>query len=1668
MNPSAATTVADLLVSRAKQVTSAAYHFFDEDSEDRKSISYAELHEQARSIAGSLCRYGVGERVVVAMPTGAGFLRAFFGSLYAGLVPVPIPPLVSNTRARSRTRSLDIISDADPVCIFLPADQHERERVNLPRIELYDPDRLDDFATAVDVRSMTAEAPALLQYSSGTGGHPKGVLLSHRSIISNLASIYEAFGHSAKSRGSSWLPLFHDMGLVGGVLQPLYAGFPVCLMRPETFARRPLRWLEAISSFRATTSGGPSAAYEACIRAYRNAKHDAALSALDLSSWDVPFVGAEPVHAETLKTFEDVFRAHGFRPDRFIPCYGLAEHTLMVTAHARGSPLECDTAERGRSVVSCGWTVSPSELIVVDPDTNGEVAEGITGEVWISGPSTGIGYFKQPEATAHTFGARCTSRPNQSFLRTGDLGFVKRRRLFITGRLKNVIIVNGQNYESELLEQAILENSDDACVLASMVFQTDEPPAELIALVEVDHRRPRAALAAIEPRIRKLFAEEFELSIGALQLLKRGALIRTSSGKLRRQENRAVYASGTRAPLELGPSLAPPRATSAEGLEQALLELIARELRISPRQCPMTESLTSLGMDSLRATSLQGKIREELGVEISLVDLLASGSVSELGTKARSSVPILASDAELTLTERSIWFAHQLDPGVGAFNLSVALHVALDLRIDTLTQATRAVMQAHPALRARYGARSGSLHKEIVDIVDPRVEYVEAGTDAFRRKHFDLETPPLLSVGVAPDVGGFQLFVVVHHIACDYVSIGIVVEQLCETYSALMTGAELPSLRARGRPLLAARAGARSADSAKGVELTQLTSDRPRASWTWNTANVRQVINEELMRNVAQAAAEIGVTPHAVMLAALMALLQRYTGDDTITVGVPLTFRTPDLERDVGCFVSLLPLCADIGNGTTLAELARHITLNTASAIDYERGVPGAEEPPALPTTGEPPVCNIVFAYYPQAGFPERPDAAWRVEATHDNGALFELFFSVSRVQGETLLNLSYARDLFEPETADLLLNQLLEFVVRVSQAPRAPLRALAVEARHEISMSATACAEAFSPIGERFVRQVQATPDRIAVICGREQLSYACLNRQSLDLASRLQGLGLGRESAVGIHLSREPHLVVALLAVLQLGATYVALDPRLPKYRLQWMIADARADFVITTMSQRDVFEGSDARLVFIEQPTEASGAGFRPADVHPEQLAYILYTSGSTGTPKGVAVRHAGLSNLLSWSSSFFSREPASVLASTSLGFDLSVFEVLAPLCHGGTVILAESIGDLGTLAARHALTLVNTVPSALSAMLSALPRSVHTVNLAGEPLPRSLVRELFKTGHVRQVFNLYGPSEDTTYSTCCELTERDEIVSIGSPLPGRGALIGDELARPVALGMPGELCLYGTGLANGYFRAPRSTASSFVPHPHAAPGQRVYRTGDRARMMTNGNFRFYGRLDRQLKLRGFRIEPSEIEQVMNQIPEVLTSAVLVDNRVAQSPRLVAFIVQRRDGAVESAFLDEVRAHLLVRLPHYMVPQRFVALESLPVTRNGKLDQNALLAGLGVEPATLPRAPRSELEREMLDFWQKWLSTSRIGVDDNLFAQGADSLLFLRFVADVQERYGVDLFVKDVFRCPSVAALCALIGERREHRVSELDALLDRVESLSDEEAEKLLAAAQRSDE
>jgi len=555
--------------------------------------------------------------------------------------------------------------------------------------------------------------------------------------------------------------------------------------------------------------------------------------------------------------------------------------------------------------------------------------------------------------------------------------------------------------------------------------------------------------------------------------------------------------------------------------------------------------------------------------------------------------------------------------------------------------------------------------------------------------------------------------------------------------------------------------------------------------------------------------------------------------------------------------------------------------------------------------------------------------------------------------------------------------------------------------------------------IHQLFEAQVERTPNAVALVCGNERLTYATLNARVNRLAHLLQETGIGPEVAVGVLLERSAEMVVALLAILKAGGAYVPLDPSYPKERLAFMIADSQAAVLLTEGRQRELvaqLPRSQVQVISVDEDAQlisAQDSGNPIRQVSSDNLAYIIYTSGSTGRPKGVAIAHANTVALLAWAREEFSEaELAGMLASTSICFDLSVFEIFVPLSWGGKVILVQDALHLAECPAAAEVTLINSVPSVITEVLQAhgLPESVRTVSLAGEALPKRLVRELYQQPALDRVVNLYGPSEDTTYSTgATMLRDSESRVLIGHPLDNRQSYVLDEKLRPVPVGATGELHLSGAGLARGYLGEPKLTAEKFIPNPFSSmSGARLYKTGDIARYLPDGQVDYLGRRDNQIKLRGFRIELGEIEEALCKHDKVRAAAVVARDNTAGEKQLVAYVVDA-EGAESSA--SELRNYLRERLPEHMVPSAVVKLESLPLTSNGKLDRRALPPPDrdDVESRKTYLAPRNSIESELVQIWEDVIGVTPIGIADNFFEIGGHSLSAIRLMARIESHFG-----------------------------------------------------------
>ncbi len=1753
------------------------YTFLDSAGGESASLTFAELERKVRGVAAALQeRAAAGDRALLLYPPGLDFIVAFLGCLYAGTIAVPAyPPRPGRGASRLRAIARDtearwLLTGGSAAAAIQAARQEAGDLPELAAAQILITDQLPaSLADACQERTPAAEDIAFLQYTSGSTADPKGVIVTHGNLAHNEEMIRRAFRQNEDSVVVGWLPLYHDMGLIGNVLQPLYVGARAILMSPLTFLQRPALWLEAISRYRATTSGGPNFAYELCVRKVGAAGR----AELDLASWRLAFNGAEPVRARTLDEFVAAFAPCGFRRDALYPCYGLAEATLFAAGGAAGdgpalqdfaaAPLDAhqarvDTAAPQRRLVGCGGPFMGQTLAIVDPETRRASPAGRVGEIWLSGPSVARGYWRRPEATAELFQARLAAESAApaagapAYLRTGDLGFLHAGNLYVTGRRKDLIILQGRNFYPHDVELAV-EGAHPAlrpgCGVAVGVDTGGEE--RLVVLWELDRTAAPPdpeTVATVAGLVRQRVGQELDAAVAQVVFLAPGSILKTSSGKLRRSACRAAWLAGS-LPVVAESSAEPPAAdataaaldahdASAMADRERLLALppaarrtalaallrtaAAAVMRMPEDLLPADVALTRLGLDSLAAVALQQRLQATLGLSCDFVELLDGLDLDRLtgrllvgltaapppcappaaAAPAAPTPPTAAAgDAARPLTDAqlSLWYLDRLAGHSGPYHLAgaaavMSLHgerAALD--VAALHRALDALGERHTILRTTFDDHDGLPRQRLLAGLRPELTLHDARgltpaalaarvqDEAYRP--FDLAAGPLLRLALFDGDAETRLLFVVHHIAADFAAVALLLRDL----AALYAGQALPP------PPAAAAADPAAApvafpSAARDEQLwaywrdrlsppppaLALATDRPRPPvQSWSGAAAMRDLGPDLHAALAGLARDSGATLFATLLAGFLALLHRHSGQADLVVGSPAGTRARPATPDAaGYFVNPLPLRSQLAGDPTFAAFVAHTRATVLAALAHQ-DLPFlrlAERLRPERDLSRSPLFDTLFVLHQGASPAESALAPWALgwpgarlpfasqvlesRPIGERFAPFDLVLRLAAGTGGLLASLQYSTALFDAATVLRMLGHLQQLLAAAATAPGrrvAELPLLSAAERHQLlaQWSGAAVAEAApsAPAGaapaplclhDLFVLQAARTPFAAALAAGAERLSYAELLARSQALAAVLRGLGAGPEERVGVCLARSTPLVVALLGTLLAGAAYVPLDPVYPPERLALMAADAALRVVIT---QPELAERLPAPPALTLLPLDPAGrpAGRRPAasaatgaPALPANLAYLIYTSGSTGRPKGVALQHAGAVALVRWALGRWSAgELAGVLFATSICFDLSVFELFVPLAAGGCVVVAESALALPDLAAAGEVTLVNTVPSAMAELVrqQALPAAVQTVNLAGEALPRPLVEALYALPGVRRVWNLYGPSEATTYSTAA-LMPRTAAgpPGIGRPIAGTLAYTLDSGLQLVPAGVPGELYLGGAGLARGYFGQPALTAQRFLPDPWSAePGSRLYRTGDLARWSAGGDLDYLGRLDHQVKVRGFRIEPGEIEAALAAHPRIATAAVTVFGGADR--QLAAHFVVAAGEPPPAA--GELRAFLGATLPAHMIPAVFTALPAMPLTAHGKIDRRALTVSEDRRAAAAPFVPpRSRLEADLAAIWEQVLGVRPVGVSDNFFDLGGHSLKATQILAALRAAHGLHLSVRDLFAAPTVERLALAV--------------------------------------
>ena len=1732
----------ELLCNRSISSGDQCAYTFLSDTDRDTSITYEDLDRRAKTIGAWLqSRRLEGERALLMFQPGLDFIAAFFGCVYANVLAVPVYPLKRN---RNAARLQAVIENARPAIGLVSESLSDRVSAALSAVptasgmQWVTLQQIALDSTHADWRTshVTRETVAFLQYTSGSTSQPKGVMVTHGNMLHNQRLIREAFQTTSDDIVVGWLPPYHDMGLLGNILHPLYSGCRCVLMAPHAFLQRPGRWLEVISRFKGTISGGPNFAYDLCterVSAEQRAQ-------LDLASWRVAFNGAEPIRLETLDRFAETFSVSGLQRRAFFPCYGLAEGTLMVSggvpeAEPVVQAVSKDALELNQvvlsdgtdgvstSLVGCGRTLLEQRLVIVHPESLQECAADEIGEIWVMGSSVAKGYWGRNEETSQAFRAYLPESGEGPFLRTGDLGCVRDGELFVTGRIKDLLILRGRNYYPQDLEWTAAQAHEALPLGGGAAFTIEIGHQERPVIVHEINRRGDWHLPDVTEAVRRAVAEE-DLELAAVVLIKPGSLPRTTSGKVRRQSCRQAFLQGELSivaqwrqddradvPGEIKDEKKPQLSTAHSGAQQDgqwMLGEIARVAQIPQAQLDVQEPVAQYILDSLKLFQVKGAIEARYHVDTPVEDYFdhsmqvlidrvrAGGGSAGGGQLVPHPVPPGSRGRALSYGQQALWFVQQLAPSSAMYTLSYAAQLHGSLDVTALEKAWSRLVARHEALRCRFVTLDGSprQYSDATAATGLSVEDASCWTEEEFNERLQAEAGHPINLEDGPvcqaclftrAAGTHVLLLMVHHIVMDLWSVGILMRELRLLYreeaghgpaslqnsewsyrhfvawhEALIAGPEGERLKAYWQQQLA------------GSMLNlNLPTDRPRPPvQTYHGAVCHAEVDPGLTLRLHALSRAYGVTLYTTLLAAFQLLLSRYTGQEHFVVGSTTAGRTrAEWKEVVGYHINPVVLRGDLSGAPTFATFLKQVHRTVLGALahqDYPFSLL-VDQMRTQPDASRSPLFQVMFTWEDISvmedglgqfalGKPGPPlefakGVTWETVPLSRRAAPFDMTLMVGEIEGRLAVSCEYNTDLFEDATIRRMLRHFQVILDGVVTAPNQRVDELPLltdsERRQVIVDWNATSVEGLGDSTLHGLVEAQAlrTPDSVAVVGEGMSLTYKELDRRANQLAHHLRKRGIGPEQHVAVCLNRSPELVIALLAVLKAGAAYVPLDPDYPSERLTYLISDAKVSALVTQGSLVMRPGTIDSAVVSVDADREAIAqerTDSPSTEVFPEHAAYLIYTSGSMGQPKGVVVTHDNVVHSTAARLRYYREPVRGFLLLSSIAFDSSVAGLFGTLAQGGSVVLSDAAAVqqpsvFRLLVRDHGVTHLLTVPALYRALLQdssddALGR-LYAVIVAGEACPNDLLCQHRRRVPGVRFFNEYGPTEATVWCTVYEACEeeRSATISIGHPITNAQVYLLDRRMELVPIGVSGEVYVGGAGVARGYWNRAALTAERFVPDPFCTtPGGRLYRTGDMARYRSDGVIEFIGRRDEQVKIHGYRIELGEVEAVLQLHPSVRGAVVVAREDRAGELRLVAYVVSAGEATVTGRVLRE---YLHARLPAATVPSEFILLDALPLSPNGKVDRQALPL-----PALISRrsyqSPSTPIESALAEIWAQVLGLDRVGIHDNFFEIGGDSIQSMRIIAKARQA-GLSLQPALLFQYPTIADLARFVERYRE---------------------------------
>jgi amino acid adenylation domain-containing protein len=1649
-----------------------------------RSITYHDLDRRASRLALSLAALGVEPEVTVGIyaPRSPEAIIAMLAVSKAGGAFLPLDP------SYPLERLAFMIEDAAVRVILAHGELPERLAAAAPCVTSLDaePAPLIDPSIPDPSFGLGGRQTAYVMYTSGSTGRPKGVAVSQRSLVHYLRKAVAEYAIGPSDRVLQFSSLSFDASLeeIGIAL----AAGACLVLRDDAMLGSASRFLAQCRAWGITAAGIPTAYWHELVLG---------LDAQDLAwppSLRLVIIGSERALPERF----EMWRRQVGRGVRLMNTYGPTEATIVATMCDLAAEVPCQRGE-----LPIGHPIPDVQVLLLDEEGRA-VVPGEAGEIYLGGEGLARGYFGRPDLTAERFLPHGSGGAGERLYATGDLAWLRPDGgLEFAGRKDRQVKLRGFRIELSEIERVLARHPLVEAAVAAV--RGDQPGERRLAAYVVPTANGAGDAGDLVPSLRAWAREHLPEFMVPARFVLLDRLPLTPNGK--------VDLAALPAPEEAGEGAAPRNA-----LEERVAAVWSEVLGV--RRIGIHDGFLESGGDSLSALQLAGRLQEMAGVDVTLETVLSNGTIARIaefislggasGGAASLHVPPpivpqpRTGPLPVSFQQQAIWLMSQMAGASVPYNnqLTIRLTGALDVR--ALTRAFTEIVARHEVFRTSIAETDQGLVQSVhapwpctAPVADlsglpaaVRADEAERRVRAECARPFDLGRFPLVRwtlLRLAPEE--HLLIQVEQHFGHDGWSLARLLGEVSALYEAFVAGRPSPLVPL---PIQFADYAVWQRRWMRGAVLEtyldhwrrrldgcppvlELPADRPRPKNQSFQGRTRvRALSPELSRELRAASRREGSTLFVTLLAAFQALVHRYTASEDFALGSAVANRArPETRELIGMMANAVVLRSDLSGRPSFRALSRRVREGAFDAYAYQE-LPFellVEDLHHCRDNSRNPIFQVMFSFH-DAELPDLrlPGLTGALEYRYNESAKFDLDITVipGRASEETRIEWEHSTDLFDAATIErmtrhyetLLRGALAEPARRVADLPLMTEEELA-QARAEWQ-DLRGPGRTMPDLAARIAAQVERAPEAVAVISGGRRLTYRELAERSHGLAATLTAQGIDRGSVVALLCHRGADFLTSVLALLEIGAAYLPLDPGHPIQRLAGIVRQSRVREVLAEDGLAERIESALAEPLerrdrpavlrlgtLLDAPLDSETAADRRSEpAAGEDLAYVIYTSGSTGEPKGAMVTRQGMLNHLAGKIEHLGLTAKDVVAQTaSQAFDISVWQFLAPLLTGGTAVVLDeaTVRDPQALlaAAESAgVTILEIVPSMLRFLLDELRagemerpalRSLRCLVVTAEALPADLCRRWLEIYPGISLLNAYGPTEcsdDVTHHViagdAADVAPDRPRVPIGRPLPDVHVHVLDREGHPVPAGVAGELCVGGVAVGRGYLHNPAKTAESFVPDSYAGgPGGRLYRTGDLARHLADGAIEYLGRFDHQVKLRGYRIELEEVEAALTAHPAIRAAVVILRRDPGTEDCLTAYLVC--DGGAEPS---DLRSHLWNRLPESMIPQYFVTLPALPLNANGKVDRAKLPAPDRGSLATAAAAPMSRTEEVIAGLWRQILRIENVAAHSNFWELGGHSIEATTVLLRLRRALGVDLRLPAFFQAPTVERLAQVI--------------------------------------